>query len=83
MGISEKHPPLLGLMQFKKFKTRLIEAVAIPFKETGAGDAVAAVAQPIAERIDAAQGTQLAKCGGCAASKRELNFEAEKGGTVV
>lgn len=73
-------------MKTRNFKTHLLkvlDVVSIPFKEEGAGDAVAAVAQPIAERIDAAQGTQISKCGGCAASKRELNFEAEKGGKIV
>ena len=73
-------------MKTRSFKThflKVLDVVSIPFKEEGAGDIVTTVAQPIAERIDAAQGTQLAKCGGCAASKAALNFEAEKGGTVV
>ena len=69
-------------MKTRSFKTHLLKVLdvaSIPFKEEGAGDIVAAVAQPIAERIDAAQGTQLSKCGGFAASKRELNFEGGKG----
>ena len=73
-------------MKTRSFKThflKVLDVVSIPFQEEGAGDAVATVAQPIAERIDAAQGTQLAKCGGCAASKAALNFKAEKGGKIV
>ncbi len=39
----------------------------------GLGDAVAAVAQPIARVIDAVAGTDLEHCGGCARRKAALN----------
>jgi len=39
----------------------------------GLGDLVAAVAQPIARVIDAAAGTKLAECGGCAKRRAALN----------
>jgi len=39
----------------------------------GAGDLVAIIAQPIARAIDAATGTNLASCRGCAARREALN----------
>lgn len=39
----------------------------------GVGDAVAYVAQPIANAIDAVAGTNVANCGGCTARKAALN----------
>ena len=42
-------------------------------KPFGLGDAVAAVAQPVARMIDAAMGTNLQACGGCAKRKEFLN----------
>ncbi len=39
----------------------------------GLGDAVAAVAQPIARGIDAVLGTKVAKCGGCKDRRDRLN----------
>lgn len=42
-------------------------------KTFGLGDAVAAVAQPIARVIDAVAGTNLKQCGGCAARRAALN----------
>ena len=44
-----------------------------PAKSFGLGDAVAAVAQPVARMIDAAMGTNLQGCGGCAKRKEFLN----------
>lgn len=42
-------------------------------KTIGLGDAVAAVAQPIARVADAALGTRIAECGGCASRRAALN----------
>ena len=39
----------------------------------GLGDAVAAVAQPIAGAIDRVAGTKLKGCGGCKGRRRALN----------
>jgi hypothetical protein len=42
-------------------------------KKSAAGDAVAAVAQPIAKAIDAVLGTNVQGCGGCQQRKAALN----------
>lgn len=39
----------------------------------GAGDVVAAVAQPIARMIDAVAGTNVQGCGGCKKRQEALN----------
>lgn len=39
----------------------------------GAGDVVAAVAQPIARAIDRVAGTNIAGCGGCKKRQESLN----------
>ncbi len=44
-----------------------------PPQSFGLGDAVAAVAQPIAKAIDAVAGTDMQHCGGCARRKERLN----------
>lgn len=50
------------------------EYLAILTKHTpGLGDAVAAVAQPVAKAIDAILGTKVAECGGCKARQAWLN----------
>jgi hypothetical protein len=50
--------------------TRRAQEMARPF---GLGDAVAAVAQPIAGAIDAVLGTNIKECGGCAKRREALN----------
>lgn len=42
-------------------------------KTIGLGDAVAAVAQPIARAADAVLGTDITHCGGCASRRAALN----------
>jgi len=44
-----------------------------PAKPFGLGDAVAAVAQPIARVLDGALGTNIENCGGCKARRAALN----------
>lgn len=44
-----------------------------PKEGTGLGDAVAAVAQPIARALDKVLGTAIAQCGGCKARQAALN----------
>ena len=44
-----------------------------PSAPIGLGDAVAAVAQPIARVVDAVAGTTLVSCAACAARKAALN----------
>ncbi len=39
----------------------------------GLGDAVAALAQPIAKTVDAVAGTNLTRCGGCQRRREKLN----------
>lgn len=46
---------------------------AVPEKAFGLGDAVAAVAQPIAAKIDALLGTNIKNCGGCKKRQAALN----------
>ena len=40
---------------------------------TGLGDIVAIAANPIAKAIDAALGTEIQSCGGCASRRERLN----------
>lgn len=49
------------------------EVEAIRHKQTGLGDLVAKVAQPIAGAIDAVIGTNIKGCGGCAQRHAALN----------
>jgi hypothetical protein len=54
-------------------KPKPIRKVLYSKKYAGLGDAVAAVAQPIAKAIDAVAGTNVAGCGGCAKRQAALN----------
>jgi hypothetical protein len=40
---------------------------------TGLGDVIAAIAQPIAQEIDASVGTNVAGCGGCSQRQEAVN----------
>lgn len=42
-------------------------------RAVGLGDAVAAVAQPVARILDGALGTDLVNCGGCKSRRAALN----------
>jgi hypothetical protein len=42
-------------------------------KHPGLGDAVAAIAQPIARGLDAVLGTKIQECGGCKRRREALN----------
>lgn len=42
-------------------------------KKIGLGDAIEAVAKPIARTIDAVIGSGLSRCGGCARRRERLN----------
>ena len=52
-------------------------------KPHGLGDAVASVAQPIARALDAALGTKIVGCGGCASRKAYLNSLVPKFPTLT
>ena len=42
-------------------------------RQFGLGDAVSAIAQPIAKAIDSVAGTNIQQCGGCQQRKEALN----------
>jgi hypothetical protein len=52
---------------------RPIERLIQKARARGAGDLVAAVAQPVARAIDRAFGTHVADCGGCKQRQEALN----------
>jgi hypothetical protein len=58
-----------------KLKQRIVHRPDMdkPRSKVGLGDAVAAVAQPIAKAVDAVFGTELQRCGGCEQRKEKLN----------
>ena len=62
---------------------KMIKILALPNPEIKMGDIVAEIAQPIAEKIDSALGTEVKKCGACESAKKRLNEEAEKGGKII
>ena len=55
------------------FRRMLRVAAGVEPNSFGLGDAVAAVAQPIARAFDAAFGTHLEGCAGCAERRDALN----------
>lgn len=67
--------------QFKSYRTSSPAAPAQPYRRAspdvpqhfGLGDAVAAVAQPIARVIDKVAGTHIERCGACAKRRAALN----------
>jgi len=52
---------------------RILADCPEPDQIKGLGDMVAAVAQPIAQALDALLGINLANCGGCKDRKEKLN----------